>query len=115
MALSQKLIHRISIERWEEGVEQDPLTLRKKGKWVVRDASVYARVTPVSVREFIQSGSTQVEIVARVLIRYRPDLLPTDRIVFRGLTYNIAGMLPDPNSGLEWLTLPCAAGKGDGK
>lgn len=116
MSIAHKLIHRIEIQRWnaDAGV-QDPKTGRKSGQWATHAKDVYARVTGVSVREFIQSGATQVELVARIVIRYRADLLPTDRILFRGSIYNIAGMLPDPNTGLEWLTLPCSAGKGDGK
>ena len=32
------------------------------------------------------------------------------RIVFRGRLFNIEGVLSDPVSGLEYMTLPCSEG-----
>ena len=45
-----------------------------------------------------------------MVIRYRTGILPTMRILFRGKAYNIAGALPDKDSGLEYLTIPVSEG-----
>ncbi|HEM0058926.1 TPA: head-tail adaptor protein, partial [Escherichia coli] len=37
-----------------------------------------------------------------------------DRVLFRGKLYSIEGILPDPDSGLEYLTLACSEGVKDG-
>ena len=36
------------------------------------------------------------------------------RILHRGKIYNIEGVLPDDESGLQWLTLPYSEGVKDG-
>ncbi|RXW28971.1 head-tail adaptor protein [Enterobacter cloacae] len=106
-----KLRHRISIER-RTGV-QNPSTGAMSYSWQ-KIADVYAEVTPVSVKEFITSQAANVELIARVKIRYREDIQNQDRITFRGKIYAVEGILPDPDSGLEYLTLPCSEGVKDG-
>ncbi|MNP72618.1 Phage head-tail joining protein [compost metagenome] len=50
-----------------------------------------------------------------MVIRYRPDVLPTMRILHRGDVYDIQGQpMPDPVSGLEYLTILVAKGVNDG-
>ncbi|WP_261795007.1 head-tail adaptor protein, partial [Pseudomonas syringae] len=45
---------------------------------------------------------------------YRAGVLPTMRILYRGDTYDIKGpALPDPDSGLEYLTILVAKGVRD--
>lgn len=68
--------------------------------------TVWADFHPLSVREFIAQSGPQSRVSARVVIRYRDDVDATMRLVHRGKTYNIAGVLPDPDSGREYLTLP---------
>ncbi len=78
-------------------------------------ATVWSSVEPLSAREFIQSGQTQAAVTARITIRYRAGLLPSMRLVHRGQIYNIAGLLPDKASGLEYITIPVSAGVNDGQ
>lgn len=78
-------------------------------------AEVWASVEPLSAREFIQSGQTQAAITARITIRYRADLQASMRILHRGQVYNIAGLLPDKVSGLEYITIPVSAGVNEGQ
>jgi SPP1 family predicted phage head-tail adaptor len=66
----------------------------------------WADFHPLSVREFIASAQPQSQITARVVIRYRDDVDASMRIAYRGKVYNIAGVLADPDSGREYLTLP---------
>lgn len=98
---------------------QDQVTARDSDGVVhttwVDVATVWASVEPLSAREFIQSGQTQAAVSARITIRFRPSLLPSMRLVHRGQIYNIAGLLPDKASGLEYMTIPVSAGVNDGQ
>ncbi|WP_152692335.1 phage head closure protein, partial [Citrobacter freundii] len=58
--------------------------------------------------------AANVKVTARITIRFRDDIQEKDRILFRGKIYSVEGILPDPNSGLEYLTLPCSEGVKDG-
>jgi head-tail adaptor len=50
-----------------------------------------------------------------MVIRYRAGVLPTMRILHRGDVYNIQGQpMPDPVSGLEYLTILVSKGVDDG-
>lgn len=105
------LRHRVLIQqqvttRDSDGIEQTA--------WV-DVAMVWASVEPLSAREFIQSGQTQAAVTARITMRYREGMLPTMRLVHRGEVFNIAGLLPDKVSGLEYITIPVSAGVNDGQ
>lgn len=113
MALSAgKLRHRVTIQRRVDG--RDSSTGDVKVSWVSH-AEVWAAVEPVSVREFIAGQSQQSQVTARITVRYRDDLDATMRILHRGRIYNPQGWLPDPDSGLEYLTAPCTEGVNDGR
>lgn len=118
-----RLRHQISIQRLiaildSNGDEAQADNGEALREWV-EIALVWAAIEPLSAREFIQSNATQAEVVARVTIRYRSDIKPTDRLVHikngTAETYfNIAGLLGDRDSGLEYLTIPVSAGVNDG-
>lgn len=108
------LRHRVLIQqqvttRDSDGVEQTA--------WV-DVATVWASVEPLSARDFIQSGQGQSNVTKRVTMRARA-LKPTMRLVhqtrFGTEIYNIAGVLPDKVSGLEYITIPVSAGVNDGQ
>lgn len=101
-----KLRHRVRIER--QVTVLDSFGQQSTGWTLV--AAVWAAVEPLSAREMIAASQVQSSVTARITIRYRADLLASDRIVFRGKTYNIAGVLPDAESGLEHITLPVSEG-----
>lgn len=118
-----RLRHRILIERYTLDVDssgeaiQDPDTGETSSSWV-EVATVWAEIKPISVREFIAAQATQSKIEARVVLRYRPDLDGSLRLVHmvngvRGKIYNPAGFLPDPESGMEYLTSPVSTGVTD--
>lgn len=109
--------HRVRLDR--PTYVQDPVTGEQTLKWVAV-ATVWARIEPLSAREFIAAQANQSEITARIVIRYRSDVIASWRAVHMvngvaGKVYNIRGALADPDSGLEWMTLPCAAGVNDGE
>lgn len=110
------LRHWVTLQR--PTIAQDPNTGEEILGWEdVR--TVPAAVEPLSAREFIQSGATQAQITARIRIRYDAEVEPTWRIVqnLRGKqkVYGISGLLPDLDSGLEYLTIPVTLGPGNGR
>jgi SPP1 family predicted phage head-tail adaptor len=93
---------------------QDPVSGEMIKDWIDVWIKVPASVEPLSAREFISAADTQAEVTARIGIRSRAGVNSTMRIIHRGKVYNIEGVLPDPKSGLEYLTLPCSEGVNDG-
>lgn len=83
--------------------------------WETVWESVPASLEPLSAREFIAAQATQSQITARIVIRYREGLNAAMRILHNGRIYNIHGILSDPVSGLDYLTLPCSEGVSDGR
>lgn len=105
------LCHRVTLQkqvttRNEDGVQTTT--------WETVD-TVWASVEPLSAREFIQSGQGQAAVTARITIRYRSDVEASWRALHRGKVYNIAGVLADRVSGLEYLTIPVSVGVNDGQ
>lgn len=105
------LRHRITIQR--PIYVQDPATGGMVRGWD-DVATVWGRVAPLSVREFVAAQAIASEVTARITIRYRPDVTAKCRILYRGKIYNIRGVLSDPESGLEYLTLPVSEGVNSG-
>ena len=110
--LSYRLRHRITLER--PGLTQDPVSGEMIPGWQVFAENVPASIEPLSARDFIAAQANQSEITARIVIRYREGILPTMRILHRGKVYAIQGVLPDADSGLEYLTIPVSEGVKDG-
>lgn len=111
MSLSPgKLRHVITFQRRVKG--QDSFGAMKDG-WEDVFINVPAAVEPVSARDYIASSETQYPVSARITVRYRPRVDPAMRIIFRGNTYSISGILADKVSGLEYLTILVTEGVGD--
>lgn len=111
MALAAgRLRHTVRIEEFTQSRDSDGYPTEYWSEW----ATVAAEVVPLSAREFVQSAQVQSQVVARITIRYREGLSATMRIIFRGQVYNIAGVLPDNWSGLEYITIPVSAGVNEG-
>ncbi|RRW54814.1 head-tail adaptor protein [Pseudomonas fulva] len=78
-------------------------------------ARTRAAITPLSSKDLIAAKAAQSEATARFVIRYRPGVLSTMRILCRGEVYSIEGPpLEDPVSGREYLTLLVSKGVRDG-
>ncbi|MEX6663692.1 phage head closure protein [Pseudomonas sp. W2-17] len=106
-----KLRHHVMLQRAE--YSQDPVTGEVTPSWV-EVGKVWAAIEPLSAREFIAAAAGQSEVAARIVIRYRPGITSTMRVLYRGKVYNIQGVLADMDSGLDYLTLPCSEGVSDG-
>lgn len=105
------LRHRVELQR--PVFSQDPVTGEMTPSWVVV-AEIYAAIESLSARDFLAAAAAQSKVSARIVIRYRAGVDSTMRIVYRDKTYNIEGVLADPKSGLDYLTLPCSEGVNDG-
>ncbi|MCW8278920.1 phage head closure protein [Pseudomonas sp. PCH199] len=108
-----RLRHRITFQ--SPGLVQDPGTGEMLPGWETVWEKVPASVEPLSARDLIAAQAGQSEASGRVVIRYRAGVLSTMRILHRGDIYEIQGQpLPDPESGLEYITILVAKGVNDG-
>ena len=111
--------HRIRLEWLADVLDtsgdvlQDPNTGEVPRSWQLV-AEVWAAIEPVSAREFIASQAKQAEVVARIIVEFR-EIDPAWRIVHNGKIYNILGVLPDKDSGRDYITMPVSAGLTDGR
>jgi SPP1 family predicted phage head-tail adaptor len=109
-----RLRHRIDIQRKVTGRDPDTGEVIKES-WVTKWEKCPAAFEPLSSREFIAAKAEQGEATARVVIRYRPGVLPTMRILYRGDIYTIVGPpLADPVSGKDYLSILVSTGVNDG-
>lgn len=110
-----KLRHRIRVERFEDAaVDSNGDTL--PAVWELVKDGIPAAVEPLSAREFMQAQAIQSNVTGRVTIRTGsvPSIEAKMRFVFRGKPYNIAGVIPDKDSGLDYVTLPYSVGLNPG-
>jgi SPP1 family predicted phage head-tail adaptor len=119
-----RLRHRVRIEQLENLLDSNLETIQDETGKVAQEwaevATVWAAIEPLSAREFIESQAKQSQIVARVVIRYRDGLNAAMRFVHvrtgrDDVIYNPHGFLADKESGLEYLTIPCSQGTGEGQ
>ncbi|WP_440060574.1 phage head closure protein [Pseudomonas syringae] len=106
------LRHRVTLQK--QVTAQDQQTGAMLPATWVDFATVWASVEALSARDLIAAQGVQSEVVARIVIRYRPGVDATMRALHRGRIYNIHGALPDAKSGLEYLTLPVSEGLNNG-
>lgn len=105
------LRHRVTLQRPKR--TQNPNSGALTTRWV-RVATVWARVVPLSVRELLQSAAANSSVTARITIRWRADVDATMQVRHGGKCYGIVGVLPDPDSGREWLTMTVEEVKNNG-
>lgn len=98
-----KLRHRVSVQ--EKTQTQDPTTGEPLHTWK-EVKKVWCEIVPLSAREFMAANATQSKIAGRITMRKNDFIAPDMRIVFRGQAMNVEGVLPDPESGNEYLTIP---------
>lgn len=104
MLKAGELRHRIVLARpiYDQDTNGDP-----QYEWL-EVATLWAKIAPLSARDFIAAQAEQAKIVARITIRYRADVDAGMHILHNQKVYKIEGVLPDDDSGLEYLTLPCS-------
>lgn len=107
-----RLRHRIDIQQKVE--TQDPDSGALIVTWVTFAASVAAAINPVSAKELMAGQQTHSQLTTRFIIRYRSGVDSNMRVLHSGTVYEVDGVIPDPDSGLEWITLACSSGVSDG-
>ena len=97
-----RLRHRVTIEA--PATAQDPTTGAMTTSWQTL-ATVFAAIEPLSVRDLIAAQAVKSELAARIVIRHRTDITPACRIKHGAKLYQIIGLVPDADSGREYLTI----------
>lgn len=105
-----RLRHVVSVERQVEIVDSNGDHSRE-WEYVT---SIRAEIKPMSGRELLMAQQVQSAVSVNIVTRYRNDIDSTCRIRYNGTIYNIQAVITDPNSGQEWMTMPCATGTNDG-
>lgn len=109
MALTAgRLRHRITIQGPDYG--QDETTGEDIPRWVDVWTRVPAAIESLSARELIAAQSKDSAISARVTLRYRPGLRADMRFLHGDDVYDVAGVIPDRQSGREYVTIPVTRG-----
>jgi SPP1 family predicted phage head-tail adaptor len=78
------------------------------------DGKFWASVVPMSARELLAAEAVKSEVKSRVVMRYNANVTAQMRLVLDGAYFNIAGIIRDPETGMEWMTLPVSQGLNEG-
>lgn len=107
-----RLRHRVTFQARVN--EQNPVTGETVISWADAWVNIAAAFEPLSAAERVTAQAQRSEVSARVTIRTLPGLTAQHRMLYNGRVYNIEGVIPDPDSGQEWMTLPVSEGVSDG-
>lgn len=83
---AQELNRRVQLQRSTPVI--DPSTGYDHDEWATF-AEVFAKVEPLVGREYLAAAAMQSEGITKFTMRYRDDLLPTDRLLFDGKEWNV--------------------------
>jgi SPP1 family predicted phage head-tail adaptor len=72
------------------------------------------QITPLSGRELLAAQAVQSKASHRLRVRYRPGFDATCRGTCAGTVYNVEAVIPDADSGIEYVTLLCSSGVNQG-
>ena len=86
---------------------------QRSGAWV-DESTVWAAAWSLSSRELLAAGQIQSEVTVRFRIRYRAGVLPSWRVLWRGVPHAIVGDPIDVQGRQVVLDLMCTAGIRDG-
>lgn len=102
------LSHRIEIQRPEE--VQDPNTGAVDLVWTAYTTQRAAHYYPLRVRERLAAAAVHSEQTGEFRVRYDAGITADMRVIHRGKQFAILGVMPDPDSGLEYMTLAVSEG-----
>lgn len=107
------MIHLVDIEQQIQ--TQDSVTGEITIAWTAFKSGVFCDIAPLSVKDFIQSQSIQSDISVRIKLPYLTGLDASMRIIGKcgchlDKVYNPKGFLEDPDTGQEYITVPCSQG-----
>lgn len=108
-----KLRHRVTFQNLVSELDSDGATVET---WVdAFNQAQPAEITPLSGKEFIAAQATQSKVNGRMKVRYRSEYKASMRALHRGAVYNVEAVLPDPDSGRDFLTLLTSTGVTEGQ
>lgn len=102
------LSHRIEIQRPEE--VQDPNTGAVDLVWTAYATQRAAHYYPLRVRERLAAAAVHSEQTGEFRVRYDAGITADMRVIHRGKQFAILGVMEDPDSGLEYMTLAVSEG-----
>lgn len=102
-----ELLHKGQLQA--QAIAQDPDTGEMVTTWETF-AEPWAKIAPLSGREYLAAGAEQSEVRGKITIRYRGEVNAAMRFVHRGKYYGIHAVLPDAESGIEHLSLMVGEG-----
>lgn len=98
-----KYRHVITIQKKE--TVRNPRTGEVLHTYVDYLPNIRANVHFLSASERIEASAVQSKVTARIEIRYREDDINASmRIVHKNKNYEIHGVIPDNESGMQWIT-----------
>ena len=71
-------------------------------------------ITPISGHELMAAAALQSVVTHRIKTRYRDGFTARMRATERGVVYNIEAVIPDPDSGIRFVTLLASSGASPG-
>lgn len=92
---------------------QDPVTGELTQAWQ-QFHKAWGNIHPLSAAEFVAGQQIASQVTTRITIPYIAGITAKMRIRNGSTVYNIQGVIPDPESGREWITLACSSGVNDG-
>jgi SPP1 family predicted phage head-tail adaptor len=104
-----QLDQRVTIQRPVAGQDAagQPLTTWED---LAATPTVWAASEPLRGKEFIAAGQMQATVDTRFRIRHRSDVDSSMRVVWRGVPYQIVGVV-EPSGAKESLELMCVRGR----
>ena len=111
MTLAARLRHRVTIERRVDSVDTE--TGATVFAWQPVAEDVPAEVLTGPGRELRAAGGRQAEADARITLRMAEPLMPTDRVIWRDVAYDIVSIEED-RTGTREYRLIVKAGLRDG-
>jgi SPP1 family predicted phage head-tail adaptor len=75
---------------------------------------ISVEIAPLSGRELIAAQAVQSKVTTRLKVRYRPGFSASMRGLHRDVIYDIAAVVPDSKSGIDWINLLVSSGVNEG-
>ncbi len=107
-----RLRHRVSVE--DLVIELDSDGAQSEAWLPVFDRLISAEITALSGRELIAAQAVQSKVSTRIKVRYRSEFKASQRVIHRATIYNVEAVIPDPDSGVRFVTLLCTSGVNQG-
>lgn len=85
---------------------------RRTGVWN-DERTVWGAAWPIRGREWFEAGQVQSDVSVRFRIRWREGVLPSWRVLWRGVAYAIVGEPIDVEGARVALDLMCTSGERD--